>query len=364
MVFDLIFLSCCIEFTAVKKLLSVLCSALLFTGLSAQVKNGGFESCSAYPTQLGQVSLLSGWTNAGSSTSTPDFYHYAGGLAGDIPVTPVGEVDAFLGSGVAGFAATGLPHTHYREYLCNQLTAPLVTGDEYRLTFQVSNGYWTAGSLSGLGTSDLGVHFSVAPPTQLDNDPLMVVPHAKLDTVVYSRFWVEITFDFVADQAHKYMVLGVFGSDSGKSITAEEGDDPQLAYYFVDDVSIISLSSPEQNLTDGGSQRADDASNTTPDDSVEAEQFYIPNAFTPNHDGENDVFLPVLPAHTTYNLQIYSRWGEVVFETANPAQGWTGQDAAGSDVQPGIYVWSISYLEKVGDELEAREHQGTLTLMR
>lgn len=353
-----------IELNPVKKSISFLISALLVSSLFGQVKNGGFETCSAYPTQLGQVELLNGWTNAGSSTSSPDFYHYAGGLAGDIPVTPVGEVEAFQGSGVAGFVATGLPHQHYREYLCNQLSSPLVVGDEYRLTFQITNGYWTAGSLAGLGTSDLGVYLSTGAPVQSGNDPLMVTPQAKLDTVVYSRFWTEITFDFTADAAHKFMVLGVFGSDAGKSIVLEEGDAPQLAYYFIDDVSLISLSSPEQNLSGNGGERADDQDNTGNHVDGDVEQFYIPNAFTPNHDGENDVFLPILPAHTSYTFQVFSRWGEVVFETANPEEGWAGQDAEGSDVQPGMYVWSISYLERVGEELLAREHQGTLTLMR
>jgi gliding motility-associated-like protein len=52
--------------------------------------------------------------------------------------------------------------------------------------------------------------------------------------------------------------------------------------------------------------------------------MYIPNAFTPNGDNKNDVFLPVIRSVKKYSLQIFNRWGQKIFETRDYAQGWDG----------------------------------------
>jgi len=55
-------------------------------------------------------------------------------------------------------------------------------------------------------------------------------------------------------------------------------------------------------------------------------QIYIPNSFTPNFDGENDVFKPtgLYITDEDYLLEIFNRWGEMVFRTTNPEEGWDG----------------------------------------
>jgi len=56
--------------------------------------------------------------------------------------------------------------------------------------------------------------------------------------------------------------------------------------------------------------------------------IHIPNTFTPNGDGLNEVFIPVnVPLnHLEYRLSIYNRWGEEVFSTQDPTVGWSGKD--------------------------------------
>lgn len=70
--------------------------------------------------------------------------------------------------------------------------------------------------------------------------------------------------------------------------------------------------------------------------------IYFPNAFSPNGDGRNDVFKPVITGNPLqYRLSVYNRWGQKVFETTHPALGWNG--SIGSVRQPaGIYVWQAS----------------------
>lgn len=68
--------------------------------------------------------------------------------------------------------------------------------------------------------------------------------------------------------------------------------------------------------------------------------FYAPNAFTPNHDGINDVFLPKGLGWNIarYTLSIFDRWGEHIFETRQYDQGWDG-NVKGRPAQNGIYTW-------------------------
>ncbi|HEX6426525.1 MAG TPA: gliding motility-associated C-terminal domain-containing protein [Niastella sp.] len=83
------------------------------------------------------------------------------------------------------------------------------------------------------------------------------------------------------------------------------------------------------------------------------EGLYIPNAFTPNGDGQNDVFRALLFGNvTSFSFVIFNRWGGRVFETHNPAEGWNGKINA-LVAQKGTYVWYCRYtLEGQPEKLE------------
>jgi len=58
-----------------------------------------------------------------------------------------------------------------------------------------------------------------------------------------------------------------------------------------------------------------------------SQDVYIPDAFTPNGDGRNDIFIPVFNDTLKikdYNLEIYDRFGVQVFQSNNPNVGWDG----------------------------------------
>ena len=90
---------------------------------------------------------------------------------------------------------------------------------------------------------------------------------------------------------------------------------------------------------------------------------YVPNAFTPNDDGTNDKFRIVgLPYENIvyYSLQIYNRWGQMVFSTTDIREAWDGS-CKGEKCQEGVYVWIIYY---EGKDKSRVTNKGILTLLR
>lgn len=89
--------------------------------------------------------------------------------------------------------------------------------------------------------------------------------------------------------------------------------------------------------------------------------LYIPNAFTPNADGLNDLFRPIALGmkQITY-FKIFSRWGELIFSTTEQNKGWDGtfkgrpQDAA-------VYVWIVEGIDYQDKKITQK---GTVTLIR
>ncbi|MBS1511591.1 MAG: gliding motility-associated C-terminal domain-containing protein [Bacteroidetes bacterium] len=89
--------------------------------------------------------------------------------------------------------------------------------------------------------------------------------------------------------------------------------------------------------------------------------YYIPNAFTPNGDGLNDVFrpTPVGIAFTEY-FNVYNRNGEMVFQTNQWLKGWDGT-YKGKKADQGTYVWIIRGFDREGKVVEMK---GTVLLLR
>jgi len=70
---------------------------------------------------------------------------------------------------------------------------------------------------------------------------------------------------------------------------------------------------------------------------------HMPDAFTPNGDGVNDLFAPIIGCDfTNYLLKVFNRWGMEVFESSNPVDGWDGR-YSGKASEMGTYVWELDY---------------------
>ena len=97
-------------------------------------------------------------------------------------------------------------------------------------------------------------------------------------------------------------------------------------------------------------------------------KMHIPNAFSPNNDGLNDKFNPImyfmkegeLEEINGFSLTIFNRWGEKIFETNDPRSGWDGV-YKGNLCQPGAYVYSV---KATGLDNFKLFKDGTITIVR
>ena len=94
--------------------------------------------------------------------------------------------------------------------------------------------------------------------------------------------------------------------------------------------------------------------------------LYIPNTFTPNGDGNNESFRPVITAPPEcwlfWEFQVYNRWGNVIFETNYPGQQWLGDVNGGRHyASDGVYVWKLRARHRYG---KTYQEQGHVTLFR
>ena len=95
--------------------------------------------------------------------------------------------------------------------------------------------------------------------------------------------------------------------------------------------------------------------------------FWFPNVFTPNGDGDNDSFMAILPFSyiESIDLKVYNRWGQMVYEAKNPFFQWNGERIDNNEPVPsGVYYYSciINSIRLSG--IEPLQVQGFLHLFR
>ena len=87
--------------------------------------------------------------------------------------------------------------------------------------------------------------------------------------------------------------------------------------------------------------------------------LYIPTAFTPNNDGDNDTFGPKglrMDKYKSYDFRVYNKWGEEIFETTDINEWWEGTDAPDD-----VYNWVLIITDELG---RVREKNGIVTLLK
>ena len=92
-------------------------------------------------------------------------------------------------------------------------------------------------------------------------------------------------------------------------------------------------------------------------------RFFIPDAFTPDGEGHNEVLEIFGAYYTNFNMRIYNRWGEVIYATDNLEDRWDGS-YKGLKVQPGVYPYIITYDALYYPERAPIMKRGSVTVIR
>ena len=137
--------------------------------------------------------------------------------------------------------------------------------------------------------------------------------------------------------------LELFSNQTAKSQTIVLNDSSRTFY-----VSAVS----EQGCRDTASVRVNVSGN--------AKDLFIPNAFTPNNDGKNDVFKVYGTTVKGADIRIYSQWGALLFETNDNAKGWDGT-SKGIPQPVGMYMYVVKVRT---DDEDTFIRKGTINLIR
>ena len=209
------------------------------------VPNGDFEIYSALPTQMTQVDLAVGWNNVNNNNlnggcGSPD-YSYVGSF-----MFPCAAIFPFSGNGQMSIGID--VDTNYddnREYISSHLYLPMATGQQYSVSFYLTNGHLTD-SIYGCSTSisnNFGIHFSMDTLTQVCSEIIKVNPQLEITSIINSfDNWTHFIFKYIADSSYNYITLGNFRSNANTLHTYPPlyYNSPYFAYtfFFIDKIEI------------------------------------------------------------------------------------------------------------------------------
>jgi gliding motility-associated-like protein len=146
-------------------------------------------------------------------------------------------------------------------------------------------------------------------------------------------------------------VAGIWDFDNGQSEMYEPGENPSPSYEVPGNYTIKLFA---QNI--GGCVDSTEmmicVANPTP--------IFVPDIFSPNNDGANDMLFVRGPAIVTMNFQVFDRWGKMVFSSSEPNHGWDG-NSHGARMPEGIYIYHLTAKLEDGANVE---QNGNVTLIR
>jgi gliding motility-associated-like protein len=88
--------------------------------------------------------------------------------------------------------------------------------------------------------------------------------------------------------------------------------------------------------------------------------LFVPNAFSPNADGKNDIFMPKGVGILSYHLEVFDRWGEKIFVSDDLFNGWDGT-FKGNLCKNEVFIWKIVV---TGERGKIKNLSGHVTLNR
>lgn len=209
------------------------------------VNNYSFENYDKcpqeYTPQDHSHKLIPGWGYP--TIATPDYFNRCSPGRADgvsVPKNFAGESEPHTGNGYAGAILSGTDDG-YREYIQGSLSAPLVAGKQYCVTY-----YYKLASYSKFAVDQLSMYFS---DIEVKNDLMVNLPHSPQINNQVGLFldnideWEEVCTVYIAKGGEKFFIIGNFKSYENTNYVATDKNmknlrNKEYAYYFFDDVSI------------------------------------------------------------------------------------------------------------------------------
>jgi len=190
--------------------------------------------------------------------------------------------------------------------------------------------------------------------------PVTVTVFPKLDApvvVVQSVTASSVTFQWAP-------VTGAAGYevsiDNGMSWIAPETGPTGTTYTFIGLKPDQSVSIRVRAVGQLACQLSDASTQTGKAENPQGNNFFIPNTFTPNGDGKNDIFYVYGNTVAKLKLRVYNQWGQFIYESRSIQNGWDGTYRG--ELQPnGVYVYYVDIEFNDGTKTMKK---GTITLLR
>lgn len=96
-------------------------------------------------------------------------------------------------------------------------------------------------------------------------------------------------------------------------------------------------------------------------------KIFVPNVFSPNGDGVNDLFQPLITSFTPINnfeMVVYDRWGNPIHRATDPQDAWDGRFGDSDYVNPGVYTWIVRLEHDSPKGTDRIVKSGTITVLR
>lgn len=295
------------------------------------VVNGNMEeyvSCpqtESYPAQsIKEIEKCIGWKAPTYGTS--DYFNTCATATNvDVPNNILGEQIPFDGNGYLGAYFTsytggagndGYSGIMWWEYVQGKTTTPLENGKIYKFSLEIS-----LAEYSDLMINQIGVYFSEESISTPNTASLSINPQCIFFNQNYYRDtvnWMHLETFFVANGNEKYFTIGNYRSNINTDTLRRIDWSPQgilnpyVTYLYIDHVILTEVS------------------------------IEIPNVFTPNGDGINDLWELSFSGDSEKRVSIMNRWGNLIYESGLNNFNWNGKTQNGTDATEGTYFYRIS----------------------
>lgn len=301
---------------------------ILNNPLQAQnlVPNPSFElvsTCNVSTLQQG-LNAVSDWTTYDYNDNSPDIYNTCFNPPFNPPNTLAGNSMPYLGNTMAGVAQ--YPSTDLTEVISVQLNQNLIKDSAYCVSFYAKNAFYQDVSY---WSDNLGTLFSsgIVDHNSIRNQTAQIIPSHTLT----ENEWIEVSGYFIASGGEDYLNIGFFTENPSFYHPLPAPDD--FIYYFLDNVSVIQCNK----------------------DSLLNVTFELPNVFTPNGDGDNDLYSIKQQNIKTLEVLVLNRWGDLVMQYDGKTTQWNGKDAKGEEVSDGVYFVKAVAETTFGETLQKQQ---------